>query len=65
MENVIEVYLDTRGWQANYKGPHALDMLELFGDTQIPTAFTAQALPETVVSNIQRLNPGCAVRLVG
>jgi len=37
------------------------DFREAFGTDTIPTAFTALAPAETVVSQIQALNPGCEI----
>ena len=42
----------------------AAETQELFGSTGIPTGFISQAEPETVLAEIQKLNPrGVEVRV--
>jgi hypothetical protein len=50
-------------WIAHHEGDRADELQELFGTTDIPTAFTEKADPEIVLAEIRRLNPGADVRL--
>ena len=51
-------------WMAQYNaGPARDTVLRLFGADAIPTAFTSQAAPNTVLARIQELNPDALVRL--
>jgi hypothetical protein len=51
-------------WMAYHRrGRLAAEIQELFGTTGIPTAFTEQVKPETVLSEIRRLNPDAEVLL--
>lgn len=55
--NKIELYLNDKGnWIANHVGD--AEIMELFGTTLIPTAFTKQTTREEVVRLISHLNPG-------
>jgi hypothetical protein len=48
-------------WVAVHKGPHAEEIVRLFGTDTLPTAFTAAARAETVHRVIADLNPNCRV----
>mgnify|MGYP000042840099 FL=1 len=57
----IRLFKTTKGWMADFVGDK--DMLELFGSTIVPTAFTAQADQMFVLKEISNLNPHCEVIL--
>ncbi len=59
--NQIRIHLGPTCWLATYQGPHASLIIELFDTATIPTAYTARASLETVVAELQRLNPGVRV----
>jgi hypothetical protein len=49
-------------WIASHRGGRAAaEIQELFGTLAIPTAFTDEAEPETVLAEIRRLNPDAEV----
>lgn len=52
-------------WVACWSGDGADEIRELFGVTEIPTAYTGDAEPSTVLRGISQLNPGADVRLNG
>lgn len=60
MNTIILIYTP-RGWLAQHSGPHAFEVVDLFGTDTIPTAFTAQAPSEVVAAEIRKLNPDCKV----
>lgn len=64
-ENSIELSRGTASWNAKYLGPHAEYVQSLFETDTLPTPFTPQAKPETVLAEIQKLNPGVSVTLRG
>ena len=51
------------GWMAEFYGPHADEVVRLFGTNVLPTAFTSQAEHSVVKAEIDRLNPGIEVVL--
>ena len=56
--DTIRLYLTPQGWVADMsQASDAIEIRELFGTDQIPTAFTPQAEPNAVLSTIARLNP--------
>ena len=57
----ILVTRSARGFDATFSGPEAENVIRLFGTNVIPTAFTPKARIETVMSELQRLNPGALV----
>lgn len=57
----IRLFKTAKGWMADFVGDP--DMLDLFGTTIIPTAFTAQADQMQVFKEISNLNPQCEVIL--
>lgn len=59
--STITLTNDGRSWIATTTGPNEALLLELFGTTSLATAFTAEASPELVRANIQRLNPSARV----
>lgn len=61
-QNEILIHLGEQGWLATYTGPHAAEIEELFDSHTIPTAFTAHAARDFVVAEVQKRNPGVAVR---
>jgi len=46
---------------ARFVGPHREGIVSLMQTDTLPTAFTVNAEPETVVKAVQKLNPGCSV----
>ena len=70
MKPRIELYLPVGGnaWIASHpkdmKAPNSEQTIEeLFGTTELPTAFTAWASAASVVDSIRSLNPNCEVVL--
>jgi hypothetical protein len=61
--NQIILFNTHDGWMARSIGPHASEIVGLFGTDTLPTAFTARAEGELVLQEIQRLNPGIDVRI--
>jgi hypothetical protein len=59
-----EIIIERRiaGWVATYTGPHAAEIIDLFGTDTIPMAFGAAAELPQVRAAIRALNPGIAVR---
>ena len=57
----ITLFRAENGLMAKHSDP---EVYSLFGTDVIPTAFTAEADPETVVDEIRRLNPHCRVGCV-
>jgi hypothetical protein len=57
----IRLHKHEHGWMAQFVGDQKI--MEAFGADTIPTAFTAQANPLTVLREIQRLNPSHLVTL--
>ena len=53
-----------QGWIAKFIGEGADEIQNLFGTTEIPTAYTAQANGIDVKEAIQKLNPEHTIRLV-
>ncbi len=59
-KNVIELFVIRTGWFARFVGDQ--NIIDLFGTDTLPTAFTAAADAEVVLSAIQKLNPHHEVR---
>jgi len=59
--NAIELVRGATGWYATYSGPHAADVLALFGTRLLPTAFGPDAPIDAVLTRITALNPGTVV----
>ena len=51
------------GWTAIWLGPHAYEVMQLFGTNTLPTGFTARAEASKVLHEIAQLNPGVVVEL--
>lgn len=51
----IKLINSSNGWLARFSDP---EIIEAFGTDTIPTPFTESALPMTVKSKIEELNPG-------
>jgi hypothetical protein len=60
-QNQIILINGRDGWLAQFVGPHASEIVGLFGTDCIPTAFTPLADPDAVRVAIQSLNPGVFV----
>ena len=56
----IRLSLTPAGWQAKHTDP---EVYRLFKTDTLPTAFTADAAPMTVLAEIRRLNPAADVQL--
>ena len=50
-------------WCSLHTGPHAAEIVDLFGTATIPTAFFAAMPAAEVLAEIRRLNPGVEVSL--
>ncbi len=59
----IVLHGSSSGWVAESFGPHADEIVALFGTNVIPTAFTSRASGQDVKEAIQKLNPGVDVVL--
>jgi hypothetical protein len=62
--NAILIVKSETGWNARYGGPHAATAKILFGRDTLPTVFTPEAAPETVMAFVRERHPGCYVALV-
>lgn len=61
MNQIILFTEHSKGWMAQYLGPHRTDIIALFGTDVLPTAFTSNALACDVIAEVSRLNPGVQV----
>ena len=61
--NKIVIHPGRREWLATYEGPHASKIMELFGTTTIPTAFTLAADGNHVANEVCRRNMGVTIEL--
>ena len=59
-QHTITLYVGERGYLAKHSDPK---VRRLLGTDTLPTAFTREADPLTVLTAIQRLNPNCLVQL--
>jgi hypothetical protein len=59
-KHTITLYLGDGGYLARHSNP---SVKQLLGTDTLPTAFTREADPHTVLTEIQRLNPGRLVQL--
>jgi hypothetical protein len=50
-------------WLLKFEGPHAQEVIDLFGTDTLPTPFTELADAATVQAEIKRLNAGAHVLL--
>lgn len=57
----IRLFKTATGWMADFNGDR--DIVDLFGTSIVPTAFTAQADQMQVLKEISNLNPQCEVVL--
>lgn len=64
-QSTINLYRSPQGWMATWVGPEAEKIKRLFGTDTMPTAFTAQASATKVLEAIGKLNPECAVVVIG
>ena len=62
-DNVIVLVKRRQGWYADYQGPHSVVLVEVFGTSMFPTAYTSHAPGHKVRLGIQRLHPGVDVKL--
>ncbi len=51
------------GWVAEWLGPHAYEVMQLFGTNTLTTGFTAGAEASMVLAEISKLNPDVLVVL--
>jgi len=69
VEKLINLYRENNCWAAEFRVYRSgawmpdLAIVDLFGTHIIPTAFTAQAHPHTVLAHIRQHNPDAVVRL--
>lgn len=62
--NDIEIYRTASGWVASFThDSDRAEMIRLFGTTEIPTPFCADAVAQTVLVAVQHNNPGKTVGL--
>lgn len=61
--DVIRLRHTPDGWVACWQGPHAYEVMQLFGTNTLPTGFTAGAGAAMVLQEITRLNPDVTVLL--
>lgn len=61
MANAIQIIDGASEWFAKFTGPHAAEILELFGTDTIPTAFKSRTPTAIVLAEVQKLNPGVLV----
>lgn len=61
MLKLITLRNTPQGWTANYHGD--AEIFDLFGTTELPTAYTARARPGFVLERISALNPQAVVEL--
>lgn len=66
MKNTIQVVPAGDCWCADWSNTNqAEQVMQLFGTTLIPTAFTRLADAQTVATHIARLNPTYTVAVIG
>ena len=65
MINTIDLSTANGSWVATYSGPHADQIISLFGTATIPTAWRHTRPNWEVVADVQRLNPGVVVMISG
>lgn len=56
---------DSKGWVAQYYGPLAAEIVELFGTDKLPTAYSKECEGWTVLAGIRSNNPKVIVELGG
>lgn len=61
MQSHIQLFKSNGQWIADHAGPIATQVIELFGTSQIPTAFTDKTPESVVVDVIKTGNPDCTV----
>ncbi len=61
--NRIVLTRGNKSWNATFYGPHADNILGLFGTRTLPLPFAVNALPETVLQEIELNNPHCSVEI--
>lgn len=61
MKNMIDLQIHDGEIIAIYTGPHAEEMIELFGTPIIPTAYLERYGIERAAADLRRLNPGVVV----
>jgi hypothetical protein len=59
--NTIRLHVAAGAWHATYSGPHAAEIVALFGSATIPTAFTDRAPLATVREALRARNPGVTI----
>jgi hypothetical protein len=60
--NEILLHMGEYGWLATFVGPHATRLVNLFGTSTIPTAYTARTSLESVIAGIAARNPHAVVK---
>jgi hypothetical protein len=51
--NIIRLIRAGGVWHAQYAGPHAVDIVDLFGTDTIPTAYRADMPPAAVLAAVR------------
>lgn len=59
--NVIRIQRGSQGWNATFYGPHAAEIVDLFGGNTIPMGFTNAASLDTVRDFVRRTHPGVTI----
>lgn len=59
--DIITLFKQETMWLARYSGPHATQIVDLFGHDTIPTSFTTARMALDVQQEVQKLNPECKV----
>ena len=57
MQNQIILYTRKNSWVAQFVGPHAQEIIRLFGTDVLPLPFTPTANPELVRETVEHRNP--------
>ena len=62
MENTITLFVGPDLlWQAKFAGPHARQVIDLFGTDTLPTPFGQRYPAAKVLAHIKERNPQCTV----
>lgn len=59
--NGIILTREATGWEARFIGPHAAEIVTLFGTSRLPTGFNRNANPQAVLEAIVKRNPDCTI----
>ncbi len=59
--NTIEIHRGSTGWLATYHGPHANEIIELFGTTTLPLPWTLRAPVGVVLNDLRARTPDATI----